>query len=115
MSCNACLQKESHVTIDGRSVSQCVLVSSPFWFSWPDVCDCLMVTVMSWRDALSEERPGLSSASQSLQYLVVCQYVFPFQVFKHIMSCIYSKTCSNYNRKGPNIFSILAKFPHYTK
>jgi hypothetical protein len=29
--------------------------------------------------------------------------------------CKYSKTCSKQNRKEPNIFSTLAKFPHYTK
>jgi hypothetical protein len=29
------------------TVSQCVLVSSPFWLSWPDVCYCLKVTVLS--------------------------------------------------------------------
>jgi hypothetical protein len=34
-----------------------------------------MVTVMSLLDALSDERSGLSFAGQSLQYLVVCQYI----------------------------------------
>jgi hypothetical protein len=28
---------------------------------------------------------------------------------------IYSKTCPRRNRKGPNIFSKLGNFPHYTK
>jgi hypothetical protein len=27
---------------------------------------------------------------------------------------IYSKTCSKWNHTGPNVFSTLAKFPHYT-
>jgi hypothetical protein len=32
---------------DRRPVSQCVLVSSPVWSSWPDVNCCLTVTVLS--------------------------------------------------------------------
>jgi hypothetical protein len=47
-----------------QSVSQCVLISSPFGFSWPNVCCCLMVTVVSLWGALSDERLGLSFANQ---------------------------------------------------
>jgi hypothetical protein len=63
---------------DWRPVIQYVLILSPFWFSWQDACYCLTVTVVSLWDALSDERSGLSFASQSLQYLVVCQHVHKY-------------------------------------
>jgi hypothetical protein len=42
------------------TVSQCVLMSSPFCFSWPDVCYSLTVTVVSLWASLSDERSSLS-------------------------------------------------------
>jgi hypothetical protein len=69
-----------------QSVGQCVLVSSPFWLSWPDVCYCLTVTVVSLWCALSDERTGLSFASQSLKYLVICQCVHKYL---HFMCIVY--------------------------
>jgi hypothetical protein len=65
-----------------QSVSRYVLMSSPFWFSWPDVCYCLTVTAVSLWGALSEERSGLPIASQSLQYLVICQYMHKYLHFR---------------------------------
>jgi hypothetical protein len=34
-------------------------LSSPFWFSQPDVCYCLMITVVSLWGTLCDERSGL--------------------------------------------------------
>jgi hypothetical protein len=67
---------------DWRPVSQYVLMSSPFWFSWPDVCYCLAVSVVSLRGALSE-RTGLSIFSQYALFsrLSVHTYVFTYQMF----------------------------------
>jgi hypothetical protein len=45
---------------DRRSVGQSVLVSSPFWGSWPDINYCLTITVMSMSGAPSDKRSGLS-------------------------------------------------------
>jgi hypothetical protein len=39
-------QSQSHVTTDGQSVIQYLLMSSHLWFSWPDVSYCLTITVM---------------------------------------------------------------------
>jgi hypothetical protein len=47
------------------TVSQYVLMSNPFWFSWPDVCYCFAVTVVSLWGALSDERSSLQFASMS--------------------------------------------------
>jgi hypothetical protein len=54
------------------AVTVCLDVG-PLWFSWPDVSYCLTVTVVSLWSVLSDERSGVSFASQSLQYLVVCE------------------------------------------
>jgi hypothetical protein len=37
------------------------LMTSPFWFSWADVCYCLTITVVSLWGALSDERSSLSN------------------------------------------------------
>jgi hypothetical protein len=66
--CLTAAQSQSHVTTEGQSVSQYVLMSSLFWFSLPDICYCLTITVVSLWGALSEERSGLSIASQNLQF-----------------------------------------------
>jgi hypothetical protein len=47
-----------------RSISQYVLM----WFSWPDVCYCVTITVVSLWGVLSDERSGLSIVSQSLNF-----------------------------------------------
>jgi hypothetical protein len=70
------VKSESKLRYDWRPVSQCVLVSSHFWFSWPDVSYCLAITVVAFWCALSDERSGLSFASLSLQNLVLCQCIF---------------------------------------
>jgi hypothetical protein len=41
----------------------------------------LTITDVSLWDALSDERSGLSFVSQSLQYLVVCQYIHSLSFF----------------------------------
>jgi hypothetical protein len=72
------------------TVSQYVLMSSPFWFPWPYVCNCwrlLLCICGAWPDiifclavavlflwgALSDERPGLSPVSHCQHYLDHCQ------------------------------------------
>jgi hypothetical protein len=77
-------QSESKSRYDWRSVSQ-VLMSSPFWFSWPDVCYCLTVTVVSLWGAPSDERSGLSIVSQSLHSEVICQYIYKYAHFRCLM------------------------------
>jgi hypothetical protein len=67
---------ESHVMTDSQSVSQSVLVSSPFWESWPDysLVWWLLRSLSSW-DALSDERVGLSFVrSLSLYHTVMFVY-----------------------------------------
>jgi hypothetical protein len=73
-------QSRSHVRLTvNQSVSQYVLMSSPLWFSWPDVCYCLTITVVSLWDALSDQRSGLSiylhSQSRVTLLLTVSQYI----------------------------------------
>jgi hypothetical protein len=75
-------QSQSHVSTDDQSVSQYVLMSNPFWFSWPDVCYCLMINVVSLWGALSDKRSGLSIVIQSLQYLVICQHIYKYLHFR---------------------------------
>jgi hypothetical protein len=67
---------------DSRSVSHCVLVSSHFWFSTPDVCYCLTVIVLFLCGAFSCERSALSFANQTLQYLAVFQYIRKYLLFR---------------------------------
>jgi hypothetical protein len=71
-------QSQSHVTTDGQSVSQYILVWSPLWNLWPDITFCLKVAVLSLWGALSDERSGLSLASYCQQYLVHCQNLIQF-------------------------------------
>jgi hypothetical protein len=70
---------KSKLCYDWLSVSQYVLMSSPFWFSWPDVCYCLMITVVTLWVALSDERSGLSAAL--FTHLSVHIWLFTFQMF----------------------------------
>jgi hypothetical protein len=55
---NPC-QVKAKVTLR-LTVSQSALVSSPIWVSWPVICYCLTVTVLSLWGAISDERTGLS-------------------------------------------------------
>jgi hypothetical protein len=57
----------SYFTTDGRSVSQYILVSSPFWDLRPDITSCRNVAVLSLWGVLSDERSGLSLVSHCQQ------------------------------------------------
>jgi hypothetical protein len=43
---NSLSKSKSKSRYDWWSVSKYVLMSSPFWFSWPDVCYCMTITVV---------------------------------------------------------------------
>jgi hypothetical protein len=71
-------RSKSKSRYDWRSVSQYVLVSSPFLFSRTDVCYFLTVTAVSlWGTGGRVCRLSV----KSLQYLVVCQYIHKYLHF----------------------------------
>jgi hypothetical protein len=61
---------QSHVTTDGQSVSQYVVVSSSHSNLWTDIIFCLKVAVLSLWGTLSDERLSLSPVSHFHQCLV---------------------------------------------
>jgi hypothetical protein len=78
-----------------QSVSQCIFVSSPFWFSWSDVCYCLTVTNLPLSDALSDERLGLSFVSMYISIYIACICLSYKVVYTRPLSvqARYSKLC----------------------
>jgi hypothetical protein len=74
-------QSLSHVTTDGQS-------GSTSWCRTPSGSHdqifvyCWTITVVSLWGALSDERSGLLIVSQSLHYLVICQYIYKYLYFR---------------------------------
>jgi hypothetical protein len=73
------------------AVSQCVLVSSPIWGSWPEISYCLTVTVLSlgghplWR----EHGSVVCQSGNSIRSIVSI-YNFYILHVSHVIVCIYN-------------------------
>jgi hypothetical protein len=75
-----------------QSVSQYVSISSPFWFSWPDVCYCWwLLLCLCGALSLWWEVGSVDCQSQSafLSLLSVQVQVFAFQMF-NVQICVYT-------------------------
>jgi hypothetical protein len=64
---------QSHIVVDGQTVSQSVLASSPIWSSWPDIYYCLTVTVLYF--------VGLPLWREGGSIFYICCWLLPAQSF----------------------------------
>jgi hypothetical protein len=105
-----CPKSKSKPCYDRLSVSQYVLVLSPFCNLWPDIIFCMKVSVLSLWGALYDEMSGLSPVSHCHQCLVHCQrfniiYIVHVTCFKYIYA-IYTRPLSaqaQYSRSCHNV------------
>jgi hypothetical protein len=88
----------SHVTTDGRSVSQYVKVSSPLWDLWPDFTFCSKVVVWKLLYCLC--------GAPSLTRGRVCHLSFTFSV-----SCLFTKFQGRRNRQHRFLYCCVYVLP----
>jgi hypothetical protein len=76
------------------AISLSVLVSSPLWYSWPNIGSRLTLTVLSMWGALFDERSDQSPVSHCQQHYVHCQNLTLFIFYMSLMCHV----CALYTR-----------------